>query len=186
MLEEKHVVSLVLEGNQAAFKSLVKQYERMVFYIVYKLTDNSDIAKDIAQEVFIKVYRNISKFKFESKLSTWIGKITYSETVNYLKKENRYTTADRLDDIHATTLKSDDSPFDNTDKNDISFHLKNAIARLPEHYRRVLVLYHLDEFDYKEIGDICQMPEGTVKNYIFRARKLLKEDLELNFKEEWV
>ncbi|WP_204356571.1 RNA polymerase sigma factor [Arcticibacterium luteifluviistationis] len=184
MFDENELVQSVLEGNEYAYKRFVKQYERLVFHVIVKLIDREEDVEDLAQEVFMKVFKNLSGFKFQSKLSTWIVQIAYRDAINYLKKTKRYS--DNKVDIDQVYSLADSAPNPeqiNVSK-DLSTLVNEAIKKLPEHYREVLVLYHLKEFSYPEIGEITGMPEGTVKNYIFRARKLLKEYLEPYVKRE--
>lgn len=184
MFDEQELVRSVLDGDENGYRLFVKQYEKLVFYVVNKLIDNEEDLEDLAQEIFMKVFKNLSKFKFESKLSTWIGQIAYRDSVNYLKKNKRYS--DKLGDIGDGFSLADQNPnpAERYISEDLSYFIQDAIKLLPEHYRQVLVLYHLEEFSYPEIGEITGMPEGTVKNYIFRARKLLKEYLEPLMKKE--
>jgi RNA polymerase sigma factor (sigma-70 family) len=87
MFEEKEVVSRIIAGDLKAFKSLVGQYEALVFHVVYRLIENTEDAEDVCQETFLRVYKGIHQFAFQSKLSTWIASIAYNTTVNYLKKK---------------------------------------------------------------------------------------------------
>lgn len=184
MFDENELVQSVLEGNEYAYRRFVKQYERLVFHVIVKLIDREEDVEDLAQEVFMKVFKKLSGFKFQSKLSTWIVQIAYRDAINYLKKTKRYS--DNKVDIDQVYSLADSAPNPeqiNVSK-DLSILVNEAIKKLPEHYREVLVLYHLKEFSYPEIGEITGMPKGTVKNYIFRARKLLKDYLEPYVKRE--
>ncbi len=184
MLDEKELVQSVLDGDENAYRRFVRQYERLVFFVVNKLIDNTEDTEDLAQEIFMKVFKNLSKFKFEARLSTWIGQVAYRESVNYLKKNRKYR--EHSHDLETGLLAADQNPdpAEQLSSSGIGSLLREAIKKLPEHYRQVLVLYHLDEYSYPEIGEITGMPEGTVKNYIFRARKLLKEQLAPLAKQE--
>lgn len=184
MYTETELIQSVIKGEALAHRRFVKQYERLVFYVINKLIDDEDDVKDLAQDVFMKVFKNLPKFKEESKLSTWIGQIAYREAVNFLKKRKRYH---HISTEESETLQLRDNRFtpeEITIAKDTSSIVKLAISRLPERYRHVLVLYHLDEFSYPEIGKMTELPEGTVKNYIFRARKMLKEQLSSMLKNE--
>lgn len=178
MHDEKIIVSRIKAGDIAAFRILVKQYERLVLYMVAKLVKDKEDIEDICQEVFIKVYQNVSKFKFESKLSTWIAQIAYRTTINHLKKYNKFQ--DKQQDLISieNVSHAEDNPEQIYSKEETHVYVNRLIEQLPEQYKIVLTLYHINEFSYQEIGEITKMPEGTVKNYLFRARKILKEKLE--------
>jgi RNA polymerase sigma factor (sigma-70 family) len=90
MYTEAELIQSVIKGDAYGYRRFVKQYERLVFYVVSKLINNDDDVQDLAQDIFIKIFKNLPKFKAESKLSTWIGQIAYREAVNYLRKRNRY------------------------------------------------------------------------------------------------
>jgi RNA polymerase sigma factor (sigma-70 family) len=179
MFEEKLVISKALQGDMRAFELLVKQYEKLVSFVVYRLIKNKEDVEDVCQDVFIKVHRNLAQFDFKSKLGTWIASIAYRTAINHLKKyRQRQPTAnldtlDNLDELHFTR----ENPGDLLSKKDALAHLERLIAQLPEKYRVVVTLYHLKEFSYAEIGEITGLPEGTVKTHLFRARQLLKETL---------
>ena len=179
MQNEEEIIFRIVNGDLTAFKILVKQYEKLVSYMAGRLIQNKEDTQDVCQEVFIKVYKHLPGFKFQSKLSTWIAKIAYGTAINHLKKVSgkRNLTDDIADfeNYHKTT----ETPETILAKKNTSAFIQQQIEQLPAHYRTVLTLYHLNEFSYQEIEEITGMPEGTVKNYLFRARKLLKEKLEI-------
>jgi RNA polymerase sigma-70 factor (ECF subfamily) len=182
MFNEQAVITRILSGEVAAFPLLVKQYESLVYHMVNRLVDNEADTQDVCQEVFLNVYRGLAKFSYQSKLSTWIARIAYNASVNHLRKrkKSRYVAEDELEQHHFTR----DTPMDDAVKKDVSGYIHRLIAQLPGQYKTVLTLYHLNEFSYLEIEEITGMPEGTVKSYLFRARKMLKEKLEVHLKNE--
>ncbi|MCF0072842.1 sigma-70 family RNA polymerase sigma factor [Dyadobacter sp. CY261] len=183
MFNEKEVVLKIQHGDIKAFALLVNQYERLVFHVVHRLTLDQADAEDICQDVFLKVHNHLKMFAFQSKLSTWIARIAYLTAIDYLRKYRKMRTSELTDDLehfHLTTV----TPEQVLAEKDITHYVHQLIAQLPLQYRTVLTLYHLDEFSYPEIELITGMPEGTVKNYLFRARKLLKESVELYLKHE--
>ncbi len=177
MYTDQELISRILQGNLNAFKLLVKQYEKLVRHMVGRIINQEEDREDICQEVFIKVYKNLSGFQQQSKLSTWIARIAYSTAINYLRKESpKRNLTDDISDFenHHHTL---DTPEALLDKKDLAAYVQQALNKLPVNYRTVLTLYHLNEFSYQEIEEITGMPEGTVKSYLYRARKLLKDKL---------
>lgn len=183
MFDEKNLVGKIIKGDTKSFQVLVEKYERLVFHVVYRLTSDRENSEDICQEVFLKVHKGLNTFTFQSKLSTWIARIAYHTSINYLKKHVKdYIThyPNNIEDFAGTSA----SPDFILEKKDFSKHLNDLIAQLPYQYRTVITLYHLDEFSYQEIEQITGMPAGTVKTNLFRARKLLKERIELHLKKE--
>ncbi len=176
-MEEEVLIKQILEGDLTAFKVLIKQYEQLVAYMVTRIILNEEDVKDITQEIFIKVFKGLPKFGFKSKLSTWIGKIAYHTAISYIKQNNKIIHTDLEDDL-PQALMDEETPEKILQSKDEAAVIQFYIAQLPTNYRVVITLYHLSDFSYQEIEEITGMPEGTVKNYLFRARKLLKIKLE--------
>ena len=181
MYTDKTLIDKILAGNLGAYKQLVREHERLVTHMVARVIGNDEDIKDVSQEVFIKVYQNLGKFNYHAKLSTWIAKIAYSTSVNYVKKHSN-KNAIHLD-LKEGDLTDHETPEHILNVKSEAAFLQYQISKLPLAYRTVLTLYHLNEFSYQEIEDITGMPEGTVKNYLFRARKMLKERLERYYKK---
>ena len=189
MKTERALINTILDGNLNAFRNLVEMYQKLVVHVVSRLISRQEHREEICQEVFIKVFQNLSGFKFQSKLSTWIGKIAYTTTINYLRKEiihgqteikNSYNKNeiediyhDPIETIHSAVL----NPEQMVEKKDISKLIHNKIEKLPTPYQTIITLYHLEQMSYQEIAEIMDLPEGTVKSYLFRGRKKLKESL---------
>jgi RNA polymerase sigma-70 factor (ECF subfamily) len=185
MLDEKELISKVLKGDLVAFKTLVEQYQNLVFCVIRRVFREDEDVEDVCQEVFIKVHQHLARFKFQSKLSTWIAQITYRTALNYLKKQKRNLISVPTKPIEDVFLSSENIEQKLNDL-DVAAYLDKLIAQLPEQYKLVLTLYHLKEFSYQEIEVITGMPEGTVKSYLFRARKMLKDKLANYLKNEQV
>jgi RNA polymerase sigma-70 factor (ECF subfamily) len=184
--DARQLVNEILAGNTVAFERIIKCYERLVSHIVFRIVTNEADQQDVCQEVFIKVFHNLPKFQFESKLSTWIGKIAYNTCINYLKKKkvplfDDYVGSDQSMDNYLTETVC---PDDFAEARDLNARLQVEISKLPVQFRTILTLYHLDEMSYAEIAEITQLPDGTVKSYLFRARKQLKERLVAKYQLE--
>lgn len=161
-----------------AFRFLVKKYERLVFHIAGRLLDRQEDLEDVSQEVFIKIHKKLDKFRGDAKLSTWVATIAYRTSINHLKK--RKLQSEELDQEQISFKEyfvSHETPESLAGKQEMKQLVRKLVNSLPPKYKTVLNLYHLEEFSYQEIEAVTGMPEGTVKNYIFRARKLLKEQL---------
>lgn len=188
MNTDREVINRILAGDTHSFRILIDDYQKLVSHIIYQLISNITDREEIAQEVFIKVYKNLSGFEFKSKFSTWIAKIAYNTSVNYLKKkklllyENTSSAGDSqnpdnmIQAIESVSDKSDrpDQILEDSDRNTV---IRKTVATLPHLQKTIITLFHLDELSYTEIGEIMNLPEGTVKSYLFRARKMLKEKL---------
>ncbi len=170
-MEDRTLVQKVLNGDQLASRILIDQHKRLVIHAVARLIDNDQDREELCQDVFVKVFKSLSSFNFESKLSTWIATIAYRMSINFLKKSKRRMHEEDLDKV-SFQVGATDSSFEDID---YAQFINQLILQMPDNYRSILTLYHLDGFSYPEIVEITGMPEGTVKNYLFRARKKLKE-----------
>lgn len=176
MVDERELVARVLRQDYSAFEELVSRYQQLVLYVVFRLAKNKQDQEDICQEVFIKVHKNLHRFAFEAKLSTWIATIAYQTAINYIKKFRREPVPDHdqeLDSFYFT----EETPEQLLATQNEHEYLHQLILQMPLHYRTVLTLYHLNEFSLAEIQDITGIAAGTLKSSLFRARQLLKAKL---------
>lgn len=184
---DQELVGQVLKGDTKAFALLIKNTEGLVAQIVYKMIASREDRKDIAQDVYLKAFQHLNTFRFQAKFSTWIGQIAYNTCLKYLEKKKLI-----LSDQLATQAETDTGawsvannpvdPFDNEIEKQLldrefSQILTTEIDNLSPIYKTLITLYHQEELSYADIGQIVQLPEGTVKSYLFRARKALKEQV---------
>ncbi len=178
-MNDIELVNQIKKGNANAYKYLVNKYKKLVFNIAFKLSfDNQNDVEDIAQEVFIKVYKNIKQYRKESKLSTWIAAITWKTAIDFNRKRTRHKInyTDKLEVFENLTFTINK----NSNESEIKNIVRETINQLPPNYRTVLTLFYLEEFSYPEIEEITGMPLGTIKSYLNRARKTFKETIENN------
>ncbi len=178
-MNDTELVQQILNGNNNAFRFLVSKHQRLVLHVVGRIIQRQEDVEDICQEVFIKVFRKLKRFRGESRLSTWIAAIAYNTSISHIRKELRKMESS-YDETPSLMKDEKDSGLNQSgvEQQEIKKYLLEMIEQLPLHYRTVLTLFHLEEFSYREIEQITGMPEGTVKSYLSRARNLLKEKLE--------
>jgi RNA polymerase sigma-70 factor (ECF subfamily) len=188
VLTDQQLVAQVLGGDAAAFGLVVRRTEGLVAQLVFKMIPHPADRPDIAQEVYLKVFRNLAGFRFQAKLSTWVGQVAYNTCLHYLEKKRLVLVelADAGPDDPAAegrrlppalVADPDDGPEATLFGQDLADILGAAIDHLPPLYRTLISLYHQQELSYEEIAQITSLPDGTVKNYLFRARKQLKQHL---------
>lgn len=181
-MNDRELISQILNGNMNAFTFLVNRYQKLVVHITGRLIQRNDELEDICQEVFLKVYQNLGKYRNECKLSTWIATIAYNTSINYLRK---YKKGDEVNPDDSAALRNlADYKSNDFERTDLHRYIRDQIELLPVQYRTVLTLFHLDEFSYQEIEQITGMPEGTIKSYLFRAKAILKEKLKFVVDED--
>ncbi|MEW6196975.1 MAG: sigma-70 family RNA polymerase sigma factor [Bacteroidota bacterium] len=185
--DERGVVDRILQGDKKSFSLIIKATENLVAQILFKMVRNEDDRKDLAQDVYLKAYNNLSGFKFESKLSTWIAQIAYNLSINYLNKRKPESIPDKFNDynndeeIISDLSVENKSTYDQVEKKiygeELKQILEKEIDKLSPVYKTLITLFHNEEMSYEEISIVTQLPEGTVKNYLFRARRILKNNL---------
>jgi RNA polymerase sigma factor (sigma-70 family) len=187
MMDDRALVSQVVSGDRMAFKQLIKQHERLVAHMIARLIDHREDREELCQDVFLKVYEKLGEFNFQSKLSTWIATIAYRHSVNHLRKRKIEVNDIPEEESFTSHFISDEDPQEKIEDNEMNVLILKLIDQLPVQYKVIVTLYHIDQMNYQEIEDVTGMPEGTVKNYLFRARHLLKEKVKKYLsKEEWI
>lgn len=194
-MDDKELVNRVLKGDNQAFATIIKNTEGLVAQIVFKLLNNSEDRKDIAQDIYLKAYKNLPGFKFQSKLSTWIGQIAFNTCFNFLEKKKVTLLDNKLQEnensnsaLELAANKLID--LSNNEAENILFRselteiLHSAIDYLTPLYKTLITLFHYEELSYEEISEITGLPMGTVKNYLFRARKGLKDNILIHHKQD--
>ncbi len=191
---DRELVQQMLDGNLHAYTQLIRHTERLVAQIVFKMISDPEDRKDIAQDIYLKIHRKLPSFSFQSKLTTWVAQVSYNTCLDYLRKKKLYLPGDRPESNDAEEegwFVNKFFPNSSAVAVDTMIHkkelvaiLKTAISKLPPVYNTLISLYHQEEMSYEEIGQITGLPDGTVKNYLFRARKMLKNDLLVNYKKD--
>lgn len=181
---DKILVAKILNGNIEDFAIVVRNTERLVAQIVRKMTTNEDDQKDLVQDIYLKAYQNLSSFQYKSKLSTWIATIAYNTSVNYLKKKR--VNVYNMDFLSENKYGEYETIEDEIYKKENARFVNDELNKLPPLFKTLISLYHLEELPIKEISDITNLPEGTVKSYLSRARKTLKDNIiNHHFKNEY-
>jgi RNA polymerase sigma-70 factor (ECF subfamily) len=179
LLPDKSLVDLVLRGDQRAFAVILRRTERLVVQIVHRMIADPHLRKDILQEVYMKAWQHLPGFRQEAKLSTWIARIAYHACVDEIRRSQGAQAWTVLPE--AVSPDEADAPFL---AREMTIALQEGIDHLPPIYKTLVVLYHQEEQRYEDIVRITGLPLGTVKNYLFRARKRLAEAVRHHYKME--
>lgn len=172
---DKIIVANILNGNVQDFSVVVRNTEKLITQIVRKMTDNEEDQKDLVQDIYLKAYQHLPTFQFKSRLSTWIANIAYNTTVNHLQKKKIPIIG--IEQTIGNQLMASDNPDRETTQTESTQMLHAAIAKLSPLHQTLIALYHLEELPIKEISEITNLPNGTIKSHLFRARKILKDHL---------
>lgn len=184
LLTDQEVVRHAVIGREAAYRELIRRYQRPVFSLVFRMVRDRELAEDLAQETFIKVLNAIDSYRPEYKFSSWIFKIANNAAIDHLRRRNLDTLsldgsphAETAEAIEATTLQigsDDESPLDEVANRELGGQIEAAIGQLRPEYRNCILLRHVEGRPYEEIAEILDLPLGTVKTYIHRARNELR------------
>ena len=187
-LTDQEVVELARQGRESAFRDLIGRYERPVFSLIYRLVRDRERAEDLAQDTFIKVLNALDRYDPSYKFSSWIFKIAHNTALDHLRRKNPVTLsldgsphARTAAEVEATTLtpaSGDENPEEYTASKELGAEIERAIGLLRPEYRTAIVLCHVEGRPYEEIAQIMDVPLGTVKTFIHRARKELMKELE--------
>ena len=187
-LPDADVVLLAQQGRESAFRELVRRYERPVFSLVYRMVRDRETAEDLAQDTFIKVLNHIDKYSPEFKLSSWLFKIANNVAIDYLRKRRLATismngspNARTASEIEATSFDvsvKQESALEELESRELGTSIERAIAKLRPEYRSCIMLRHVEDRSYEEIAATLNLPLGTVKTYIHRARHELRRELQ--------
>lgn len=177
---DRTLVEAVLKRAPGAFERLVRRYQGLCWHIINRMVRHPEDTRDLCQETFLRVYRHLHQYRFESPLKSWIGQIAYSVAVRHLERK-RIPLVDRRDE------NSDLDPLDEVGSDfdleaasadaEIAAALHAEIEALPPLQRMLLTLYHLNEVSIAEIARITGLAEGTIKSHLFRSRAKLRERL---------
>jgi RNA polymerase sigma factor (sigma-70 family) len=170
---DAHLVALIAKGDEGAFEELVQKYQQAVFNTVYRYIGNQDDVQDLAQEIFIKVWRNAGKFKGKSKFSTWLYRIVVNHCISYRRKNrHKHVSLDELTEQGPVPESLRVEPdWEQKRKAEL---VRKAVDELPERQRMALVLAQFEDKSYKEIAEIMDVSLSSVESLIFRARNALK------------
>lgn len=175
-------IDKILNGDTNAFTILVNRYKDLVFTLSLRMIKNREEAEEVAQDTFIKIFKSLSKFKGDSKFSTWIYKITYNTCLDRLKKNKRQQYTVAIDEYTEHQIKTLDNALDKIEEQEKQLAIKNCLELLPSEDSFMLTLYYFEELSLDEISKITGLKPNNVKVKLFRSRKkmatILKQQLE--------
>lgn len=182
-LSQIEFIKELKSGSEKAFGRLIEENQKKVYRIALSFVKNPTDAEDIAQEVFIRVYTSIGNFKGNSSLSTWIYKITYNLSLDFLKRNNKKLkttkTLDDPEDVEIITLSGEKFiPEQELEEKELKADLKKALSELPDDQRQLIELKDVHGFSYEEIIEITGLKDGTMKSRLNRARASLRKSLQ--------
>jgi RNA polymerase sigma-70 factor, ECF subfamily len=181
------LIALARTGSEKAYRELLDRYQRPVFSLVYRMVRDRELAEDLAQETFVKVFNHLDRFNPKYKFSSWIFKIASNLAIDTLRKREPVTvsldgsrnaqTADEVEATRITVEAKDENPEEFLEAKELGQEIERAIGLLRPDYRTAILLRHVEGRSYEEIAEVMAVPLGTVKTFIHRARAELRETL---------
>ena len=181
---DQDVVALARDGRESAYRELIRRYERPVFSLIYRMVRDRETAEDLTQETFIKVLNAIGTYRPEFKFSSWVFKIANNTAIDHLRRKELDTLslegsphATTPEGVEATALQvsaNEESPLETVEAIELGGEIERAIGQLRPEYRSCILLRHVEGRAYEEIAEMLDLPLGTVKTYIHRARHELR------------
>jgi RNA polymerase sigma-70 factor (ECF subfamily) len=185
---DQEVVEWARQGHELAYRELVRRYQRPVFSLIYRMVRDRERAEDLAQETFVKVLNALDSYRSEYKFSSWIFKIANNAAIDQLRRKELDTlsldgapdavTTERQEGTSLQLAHGGESPLDELEARELGSQIEQAIATLRPEYRSCIMLRHVQGYAYEEIAEMLDLPLGTVKTYIHRARAELRNLLE--------
>jgi RNA polymerase sigma-70 factor, ECF subfamily len=178
-MADGELVQTAIAGREASFEELVRRYQRPIAAYVYRMVGDYDSALDLTQEVFIKVYNSLARYRSEFKFSTWIYKIAHNAAIDHLRRyavreqtlTGEFDGEPRVIAIESRRL----TPEQESEREERRTEIESVVDELPSAYRELIVLRHSHDLSYDEIAEVTGLPLGTVKNRLFRARDAMRE-----------
>jgi len=170
---DEYYIEQTINGNVNAYAFLVERYKHMVYTLTIRIVKNREEAEEVSQDTFVKAFKNLEKFKGESKFSTWIYKIAYYASLDVLKKNKKFVNSENIEDFQEGNLGNVQDALEYLHEKERKNVINEALLKLNEDERVILTLYYFEELPVKEISKVVNLSEVNIKTKLFRSRKKL-------------
>ena len=178
-LTDGELIQTAIRGREDGFEELVRRYQRPITGYVYRMLNNYDASLDVTQEVFIKVYNSLERYSSEYKFSTWLYRIAHNAAIDYMRRNSvnqQSIETENADGTYQLQIESSQpNPEQERERSEWRKEIETVVKCLPQVYRELILLRHAQDLSYDEIAEITNLPLGTVKNRLFRAREMMRE-----------
>jgi RNA polymerase sigma-70 factor (ECF subfamily) len=178
-LTDGELIQTAIRGREDGFEELVRRYQRPITGYVYRMLNNYDASLDVTQEVFIKVYNSLERYSSEYKFSTWLYRIAHNAAIDHMRRNSvsqQSIEAENADGSYQLQIESSQpNPEQQRERSEWRREIETVVKCLPQVYRELILLRHSQDLSYDEIAEITNLPLGTVKNRLFRAREMMRE-----------
>ena len=178
-LTDGELIEYSISGREDSFEELVRRYQRPITSYVYRMLNDYDAALDVTQEVFIKVYNSLARYSSDYKFSTWLYRISHNAAIDHMRRHSvsaQSIEAENEDGSYQLQIESPrPTPEQERERSEWRTEIEAVVKCLPAVYRELILLRHSQDLSYDEIAEITNLPLGTVKNRLFRAREMMRE-----------
>lgn len=178
-LTDGELIATAISGREESFEELVRRYQRPIINYVYRMLNNYDASLDVTQEVFIKVYNSLARYSSDYKFSTWLYRIAHNAAIDYMRRNSvnqQSLETENADGSYQLQIESTNpNPEQMRERSEWRTEIETVVRCLPAVYRELILLRHGQDLSYDEIAEITNLPLGTVKNRLFRAREMMRE-----------
>ena len=181
-MDERELIARLQKRDEAAFEELIRQYEKKVYTLCFRMCGNSEDAEEAAQDAFLALWRGIDRFRQESTLSTWIYRLATNACIDTLRRRKKQSGSVSLDDeeLFVDAVDPAPQPHEEAERRETQRLLQEGLLSLPAEYRSILLLREIEGLSYSEISAALDLELGTVKSRISRGRTLLRNFLSVN------
>lgn len=173
------LITKAITGREDSFEELVRRYQRPITNYVYRMLANYDSSLDVTQEIFIKVYNSMARYSPEYRFSTWLYKIAHNAAIDHLRRNSNHEQSLEIENEDGTYQVQFESkrlnPEQEREHSEWREEIDAVVKKLPAGYRELIILRHNQDLSYDEIAEITNLPLGTVKNRLFRAREMMRD-----------
>jgi RNA polymerase sigma-70 factor, ECF subfamily len=178
-LTDVELIAKAINGREDGFEELVRRYQRPITNYVFRMLNDYDASLDVTQEVFIKVYNSLSRYSSEYKFSTWLYRIAHNAAIDFIRRRSpneQSIESENKDGVYQLQIESPSpTPEQDRERSEWRTEIEAVVKCLPAVYRELILLRHAQDLSYDEIAEITNLPLGTVKNRLFRAREMMRE-----------
>jgi RNA polymerase sigma-70 factor (ECF subfamily) len=181
--EDQVLIKKTLKGEKKAFEELMRKYEKKIFSFVIRMVRSEEVAIDLTQDFFIKIFTVLGKYNFEYKFSTWAYRICYNLVIDHIRKNQAQVNSLDDESVSAKDMLSSENViredgFKNLSREETSIYIWKIVENIAPKFRELILLRYIQELKYEEIAEITSLPVGTIKNRIFKAKEILKQEME--------
>lgn len=180
--DDQVLIEKILAGKRSSFEELMKKHNKRIFGYIYRMVRDEDVAIELTQDFFLKLYHILDKYNFEYKFTTWAYRICYNMVIDHVRKNPAHIESMENESILPKLMESEnyvkEDALEDLVKEEIREYTWSVVDRIPLKFRELILMRYLQELKYDEIAEITQLPVGTVKNRLFKAKEMLKTELE--------